>query len=42
MLLWEIFTLGDQPYPGMDHIQAAELIAGGYTMESPNTCPQAM
>uniref|UniRef100_T1KQW4 receptor protein-tyrosine kinase n=2 Tax=Tetranychus urticae TaxID=32264 RepID=T1KQW4_TETUR len=41
VLLWEIFTLGKSPYPGIPADQHFyEQLVKGYRMEQPDKCPQ--
>ncbi|XP_015781782.1 fibroblast growth factor receptor 2-like [Tetranychus urticae] len=41
VLLWEIFTLGKSPYPGLPADQHFYLkLVKGYRMERPDKCPQ--
>ena len=39
VLLWEIFTFGEYPYPGKDHAEVASFITQGGTMDPPYNCP---
>ncbi|KAM6902785.1 tyrosine-protein kinase Fer isoform 1-T1 [Xenentodon cancila] len=39
ILLWETFSLGVCPYPGMTNQQAREQVEKGYRMASPQRCP---
>ena len=39
MLLWELFTNGLQPYPGLKNSQVVDLVRTGYHMETPEDCP---
>ncbi|MBN3310741.1 FER kinase, partial [Amia calva] len=40
ILLWETFSLGVCPYPGMTNQQAREQVEKGYRMTSPQKCPE--
>ncbi|KAL9963891.1 hypothetical protein ACROYT_G027446 [Oculina patagonica] len=40
ILLWELFSFGETPYPGMTNREAFEAIKGGYRMECPDGCPK--
>ncbi|XP_071826529.1 tyrosine-protein kinase Fer-like isoform X4 [Apostichopus japonicus] len=42
VLLWEIFSRGSTPYPGMNNNEAREKIEGGYRMNQPPECPDAV
>ena len=43
VLLWEIFTLGKSPYPGIPADQHFyEQLVKGYRMEQPDKCPQTV
>lgn len=39
ILLWELFSFGAAPYPGMTNVEAAEKVLEGYRMPSPENCP---
>ncbi|XP_055357949.1 tyrosine-protein kinase Abl-like isoform X2 [Paramacrobiotus metropolitanus] len=39
ILLWEIATYGDSPYPGVDIADVYHKIESGYRMEAPRGCP---
>ncbi|XP_068562917.1 tyrosine-protein kinase Fer isoform X2 [Cebidichthys violaceus] len=39
ILLWETFSLGVCPYPGMTNQQAREQVEKGYRMSCPQSCP---
>ncbi|XP_006161179.2 tyrosine-protein kinase Fer [Tupaia chinensis] len=40
ILLWETFSLGVCPYPGMTNQQAREQVERGYRMSAPQQCPE--
>ncbi|XP_030049314.1 tyrosine-protein kinase Fer [Microcaecilia unicolor] len=40
ILLWETFSLGICPYPGMTNQQAREQVEKGYRMSAPQKCPE--
>ncbi|KAF0883434.1 tyrosine-protein kinase Fer [Hyaena hyaena] len=40
ILLWETFSLGVCPYPGMTNQQAREQVEKGYRMSAPQHCPE--
>uniref|UniRef100_A0AAY4DZI6 non-specific protein-tyrosine kinase n=1 Tax=Denticeps clupeoides TaxID=299321 RepID=A0AAY4DZI6_9TELE len=40
ILLWETFSLGMCPYPGMTNQQAREQVEKGYRMSCPQKCPE--
>lgn len=42
ILVWEILTLGYQPYPGMDNQEVIEHVKSGGTLEIPQKCPLEM
>lgn len=42
VLLWEIFTLGGNPYPSVPVERLFELLKNGHRMERPAECPQEM
>jgi serine/threonine protein kinase len=42
VLLWEIYSLGIVPYPGMNNVEAAEKVLEGYRLAKPASCPDAM
>ncbi|CAB4008925.1 partial, partial [Paramuricea clavata] len=39
VLLWEIFTLGGSPYPGIHSVDVYEYLCSGNRMKSPVYCP---
>lgn len=41
IVLWEMFTLGKTPYPGVEGGEHfSNMLSGGYRMERPDFCPQ--
>lgn len=40
ILLWETFSMGVCPYPGMTNQQAREQVEKGYRMSAPQKCPE--
>ncbi|XP_054842238.1 tyrosine-protein kinase Fer [Eublepharis macularius] len=40
IFLWETFSLGVCPYPGMTNQQAREQVEKGYRMSTPQKCPE--
>ncbi|XP_061479693.1 tyrosine-protein kinase Fer isoform X3 [Rhineura floridana] len=40
IFLWETFSLGVCPYPGMTNQQAREQVEKGYRMSAPQKCPE--
>ncbi|NXQ82134.1 ROS1 kinase, partial [Nyctibius grandis] len=39
ILVWEILTLGQQPYPGFSNTEVLHHVRSGGRLESPNNCP---
>ncbi|KAF4796561.1 hypothetical protein TURU_082759 [Turdus rufiventris] len=39
VLVWEILTLGQQPYPGFSNTEVLHHVQSGGRLESPNNCP---
>ncbi|KAM6915322.1 tyrosine-protein kinase FRK [Xenentodon cancila] len=42
VLLYEIVTFGQMPYPDMSNIQVAQKITQGYRMQRPPNCPEIL
>ncbi|XP_055964011.1 protein-tyrosine kinase 6 [Sorex fumeus] len=42
VLLYEIFSKGQAPYPGMSNLEASQRVNAGYRMPCPAACPPAM
>lgn len=42
ILLWEIFTLGGSPYPGIPVEELFSLLREGHRMERPPNCPSEL
>ncbi|XP_041914990.1 fibroblast growth factor receptor 1b isoform X5 [Alosa sapidissima] len=42
VLLWEIFTLGGSPYPGVPVEELFKLLKEGHRMDRPSACPQEL
>lgn len=42
ILLWEIFSFGGSPYPGIALQDIFKLLKSGYRMQRPKQCPQQM
>ena len=43
VLLWELMTLGDSPYPELENIENLfQLLREGFRMEQPENCPLEM
>ena len=39
ILLWEMFSCGSVPYPGLSNNEARDRVEEGYRMECPRGCP---
>ena len=39
VVMWEIFTVGDEPYSRMDVLEVIEYVKSGSTLWSPSNCP---
>ena len=42
VLLWEIMTLGNQPYPGQTNQEVLQFVTGGGRLDRPERCPGRM
>ena len=42
IVLYEIYTLGGVPYPGLDGFEVVRKLEDGYRMEQPDECPDGM
>ena len=42
IVLYEIMTCGNEPYPGMDEDEVLIKLEAGYRMPSPNGCPEKL
>ncbi|CAI9545863.1 unnamed protein product [Staurois parvus] len=42
VLLWELFTLGQQPYQGYSNMEVLHYVRSGRRMDSPDNCPDDM
>lgn len=42
VLIWEIFSKGAVPYPGMTNVEAAEAVIEGYRLAKPDKCPSGL
>ncbi|XP_068089471.1 LOW QUALITY PROTEIN: proto-oncogene tyrosine-protein kinase ROS [Hyperolius riggenbachi] len=42
ILLWEIFTLGQQPYQGYSNMEVIHYVRSGQRMDPPDNCPDDM
>ena len=40
IVLYELFTYGGNPYPGMTNRQVIERVPAGYRLSSPRNCPE--
>jgi len=39
VVLWELFSYGKNPYPGVANMEIPKLIESGYRLDNPNGCP---
>ncbi len=42
VLLWEIMSLGNQPYPGRINQEVLQFVTGGGRLDKPEKCPSKM
>lgn len=42
VLLWEIMTLGNQPYPGRINQEVLQFVTGGGRLDRPDKCPNKL
>ncbi|XP_044147095.1 proto-oncogene tyrosine-protein kinase ROS [Bufo gargarizans] len=42
VLLWELFSLGQQPYQGYSNMEVLHYVCSGQRMDSPDNCPDDM
>ena len=42
IVLWEILTRGQKPYPGLDNAQVIKFIKKGKRMAAPPKCPSSV
>lgn len=42
ILLWEIVTLGGNPYPGVENTNIYQMLREGYRMPKPSNCPDSL
>ena len=42
VLLWELYSYGKTPYPGVENRDIANLLQTGYRMQAPECCPEQM
>jgi len=42
VLLWEILTLGEQPYPARNHLEVMSFVCDKGTLDKPKNCPPAL
>lgn len=40
VLIWEVMTLGQQPYPARTNIEVLHYVRGGGRLGRPNNCPE--
>lgn len=42
VLMWEILTLGQQPYPARNNLEVLHYVKGGGRLEQPSYCPEEL
>jgi len=42
VLLWEIMSLGQQPYPGLSNINVMQHVQHGGRLDKPTNCPRTL
>ena len=42
VLLWEVMTKGQQPYPARTNLEVLQYVREGGTLSRPDRCPQMM
>ncbi|CAG0908284.1 unnamed protein product, partial [Cyprideis torosa] len=42
VLLWEVMTLGEQPYQARNNIEVLNLVKSGRTLDKPDGCPEEL
>lgn len=42
VLLWEIMTFGQQPYPARTNIEVLQMVRAGGRLGKPDNCPDGM
>ena len=42
VLMWEVLTLGQQPYPARTNLEVLHFVRGGGRLDRPDNCPDDM
>ncbi len=42
MTIWEIFSLGAMPYPGLTNMEVIQYTAAGNRLQKPTRCPEEL
>ncbi len=42
VVMWEIITFGNMPYPGLTNQEVFDKVLGGQRMDQPTDCPDVM